>query len=72
MALVLGYELDDALPDHNVLSKTRQHIGLTVYQPFFRKVEQPSEARGFIQGDILFINASLRQAYASEKTFQVV
>src|SRR2546427_3905878 len=61
----LGYELDEAIPDHSVLSKARGRFGPVVYERFFRHIVKLCEARGLIQGDVLFIDSTLVKANAS-------
>lgn len=34
----VGYDLDEDIPDHSVLSKARQRFGPTVYQAFFTEI----------------------------------
>ena len=53
----LGYELDEQIPDHSVLSKARKRYGVAVYERFFQQVVQMCEARGLVQGDVLFLDA---------------
>jgi transposase len=40
----LGYELDEPIPDHSVLSKARRRFGPVVYERFFRRIVQLCEA----------------------------
>lgn len=61
----LGYELDEAIPDHSVLSKARRRFGLRVYEQFFGRVVQLCERAGLVQGDVLFVDSTLTQANAS-------
>ena len=66
----LGYELDEPIPDHSVLSKARKRFGPTVYERFFKRVVAVCEQRGLVQGDVLFVDATLSKANASEKSFR--
>lgn len=34
----VGYDLDEDIPDHSVLSKARRRFGPTVYQAFFTEI----------------------------------
>lgn len=61
----LGYELDESLPDHSVLTKARRRFGTRVYELFFRRIVQLCEERGLVQGDVLFIDSTLSDANAS-------
>ncbi|SRR6266567_634558 len=63
----LGYELDEEIPDHSVLSKARRRFGTQVYERFFARVVQLCERAGLIQGDVLFVDSTLVQANASSQ-----
>jgi transposase len=62
---LLGYELDQPLPDHSVLSKARRRFGTRVYEQFFTRIVRLCEQAGLVQGDILFVDSTLTQANAS-------
>lgn len=66
----LGYELDEPIPDHSVLSKARQRFGAAVYERFFRRIVELCEARGLIQGDVLFVDATNTRANASPQSLR--
>src|SRR3989454_12791204 len=51
----LGYELDEPLPDHSVLTKARRRFGTRVYELFVKRILQPSEQRGLVRGDGLLL-----------------
>jgi transposase len=61
----LGYELDEALPDHSVLSKARRRFGPKSYERFFTRILQFCEQAGLVQGDILFVDSTLTKANAA-------
>ncbi len=61
----LGYELDEPIPDHSVLSKARRRFGTGVYEEFFVRIVQLCEKAGLVQGDALFVDSTLTQANAS-------
>lgn len=61
----LGYELDESIPDHSVLSKARQRFGVRVYEQFFRQIVQLCEAAGLVEGDVLFVDSTLTKANAN-------
>jgi IS5 family transposase len=65
-----GYELDEPIPDHSVLSKARRRFGVRVYEGFFRRVVELCEGRGLIQGDVLFLDSTLTEADASKQTLR--
>jgi len=64
----LGYELEDAVPDHSVLTKARRRFGVQVYEQFFAQVVKLCEARGLIQGKTLFLDSTLIAANASRES----
>lgn len=66
----LGYELDEPVPDHSVLTKARRRFGVRVYQQFFRRIVQLCEARGLIQGDVLYLDSTLSDANAARDTLR--
>ena len=41
----VGYDLDDDIPDHSVLSKARKRFGPTVYQGFFTEIVRHATRR---------------------------
>ena len=61
----IGYDLDETVPDHSVLSKARKRYGPTVYLAFFKEVVQQCERAGLIRGDKLFADSTLVLANAS-------
>jgi len=63
----LGYELDEPLPDHSVLTKARRRFGTKVYEQFFARIVQLCEKAGLVQGDVLFVDSTLTQANASSQ-----
>jgi transposase len=60
----IGYDLDEAIPDHSVLSKARARFGPTVYEAFFTAVVRQCERAGLIRGDRLFLDSTLVAAHA--------
>src|SRR6266545_4883892 len=63
----LGYELDEEIPDHSVLSKARRRFGTRAYEKFFVRIVQLCEKAGLIQGNVLFVDSTLVQANASSQ-----
>lgn len=63
----LGYELDEPIPDHSVLSKSRRRFGTKVYEQFFARIVQLCEQAGLVKGDVLFVDSTLTQANASSQ-----
>jgi transposase len=61
----LGYDLDEATPDHSALSKARARFGVTVYQAFFTEIVRQCEQAGRVRGDRLYVDSTLTAANAS-------
>jgi transposase len=61
----LGFGLDDAIPDHSVLSKARARWGQTVFESLFVRTVQQCVAAGLVDGAKLHVDGSLVDAHAS-------
>jgi transposase len=61
----LGYDIDETPPDHSILSKARRRFGRDVYEQFFRHVVMLCEKAGLIEGNKVFLDATLLKANAS-------
>lgn len=66
----LGYELDEPLPDHSVLSKARKRFGVRVYEKFFHHIVRLCESAGLVEGDVLFIDSTLSKANAAPQSLR--
>jgi transposase len=64
----LGYGLDDAVPNHSVLSKARRRWGREIFQRLFARTVEQCVAAGLVSGDKLHVDASLIAAHASKKS----
>jgi transposase len=64
----LGYDLDDEIPNHSVLSKARTRWGVEAFKTFFENIVWQCVESGLIQGDKIFTDASLVQADASNNS----
>ena len=62
----LGYGLDDAIPNHSVLSKARRRWGKEVFQRLFICTIEQCVTAGLVSGDKLHVDASLIAANASK------
>ncbi len=60
----VGYDLDEAIPDHSVLLKARRRFGPTIYEAFFTDVVRQCERAGLIRGDRLFMDSTRVTALA--------
>ncbi len=61
----LGYDLDSEVPDHSVLSKARARWRTDVFRRLFERVVTQCVEAGLVNGDKLFVDASLIDANAS-------
>jgi transposase len=61
----LGYDLDDDVPNHSVLSKARSRWGADAFRSFFENIVWQCAQAGLIDGSKMFTDASLIQADAS-------
>lgn len=64
----LGYDLDDEIPNHSVLSKARSRWGVEVFRRFFERIVRQCVEVGLVEGSKLFIDASLIDADASNNS----
>ena len=64
----LGYDLDEATPDHSVISKARARYGQETFEKFFEKVLTLCVEAGLVKGEQLFADSTLIQANASLKS----
>jgi transposase len=66
----LGYELDEPIPDHSVLTKARRRFGTETYERFFRHIVELCEQRGLVQGEVLYMDSTLSDANASQDSLR--
>ncbi len=66
----LGYDLDDAVPHHSVLSKARKRWGKEVFEALFARVVRMAVEAGLVDGKKIFVDASLVEADASKDSVQ--
>ena len=64
----LGYGLDDAVPDHSVLSKARKRWGVPVFETLFIEVVGQCVQAGLVDGKKLHLDGSLVDANASNNS----
>jgi len=62
----LGFGLDDAIPNHSVLSKARRRWGKEVFRRLFVRTIEQCVAAGLVAGDKLHVDASLIAANAAK------
>ena len=64
----LGYDLQDDVPDHSVLSKARARWGVEAFKRFFERIVWQCVEAGIVDGKKLFVDASLIDADASNNS----
>src|SRR5258708_12733909 len=60
----IGYDLDEAVPDHSSLSKIRERYGLEVFERFFEKVVELCISAGLVEGRELYLDGTKVRANA--------
>lgn len=61
----IGYDLDEAVPDHSSLSKIRDRYGLEVFQRFFERIIELCQQAGLVWGKELYFDGTKVQANAA-------
>ena len=61
----LGYGLDDAIPNHSILSKARKRWGQNVFVALFSRVVAQCVSAGLVDGTKIHVDSSLIDANAS-------
>src|SRR3954468_23649164 len=61
----LGYDLDEALPDHSSLTRIRKRYGLAAFRRFFEAIVEQCRAAGLVWGKELYFDATQVKANAS-------
>jgi transposase len=61
----LGYDLDETIPDHSVLSKARVRFGMEVFETFFNRTVDLCREAGLVHGEATFVDSTLIQANAA-------
>ena len=69
--LFLGYDIDESLPWHSTISRTRQLYGEEVFQKLFEKVFDLCVESGMVQGKTQAIDGALLKANASKDSLEV-
>ena len=64
----LGYDLNDEIPNHSVLSKARSRWGVKAFKKLFEIIVWQCVEAGLIDGSKLFVDASLIDADASNNS----
>ena len=64
----LGFDLDDEVPNHSVLSKARTRWGTEAFKEFFERIVSQCVQAGLVDGRKLFMDSCLVQANASNNS----
>jgi len=60
----IGYDLDEAVPDHSALSRIRERYGVSVFQKFFERIVELCMAAGLVWGKELYFDGTRIEANA--------
>lgn len=63
-----GYDWDDTVHNHSVISKARRRWGVEVFTELFQKVLHQCVEAGLVDGRIVHVDASILRANASKDT----
>jgi IS5 family transposase len=67
-----GYDLDDPVPDHSVISKARKRWGLAVFSDLFRQILDQCIAAGLVDGRWIHADSSVLEANADKTKLRTV
>jgi transposase len=69
--LFLGYDIDEPLPWHSTISRTRQLYGEKVFQQLFEKVFEKCVDSGMVAGHTQAIDGAFLKANASKDSLEI-
>jgi transposase len=69
--LFLGYDIDEALPWHSTISRTRQLYGEEVFKKLFEQVFEKCMASGMIAGHTQALDGAFLKANASKDSLEI-
>lgn len=69
--LFLGYDIDEALPWHSTISRTRQLYGEDVFKKLFEQVFEKCMESGMIAGHTQALDGALLKANASKDSLEI-
>lgn len=61
----LGYDLDESIPDHSVLSKARRRLGLNFFEQLFEYILRCCQRAGLVKGENVLLDSTVVEADAS-------
>ena len=65
----IGYDLDEAIPDHSSLSKIRERYGLSTFRRFFEQVVQLCIDAGLVWGAEVYLDGTRVEANAALESY---
>lgn len=65
-----GYDLDDTIPNHSIISKARKRWGPEIFTQFFLRVLDKCVEIGLVDGTLVHIDASILTADADRSKLQ--
>jgi len=68
----LGYDIDEEVPNHSVLSKARKRWGEDIFKELFGRVVKQAVEAGLVDGEKIFVDASLVEADASKNSIKKI
>jgi len=66
----LGYDLDEPVPDHSVLSKARVRFGMQVFEAFFTKTMDLCKDADLVNGEATFVDSTFMRANAARSSLE--
>jgi transposase len=61
----LGYDLDEEIPDHSILSKARRRFGLEFFERLFEYILGCCQQAGLVRGENVLMDSTVVEANAS-------
>jgi len=68
----LGYDIDQKIPDHSVISKAIKRFGPTLFEELFTRTVLQCAHAGLVGGELAHVDATLIQANASGDSTQPI
>jgi transposase len=65
-----GYDLDDQIPNHSVISKARRRWGQDIFSDFFANILQQCIEAGLVDGAVIHIDSSMIDGNVSKDTLK--
>ena len=66
----LGYDLQEALPDHSSLTRIRERYGLATFRRFFEHIVEQCQQAGLVWGQELYFDGTPVEANADADTLR--